>query len=262
LPFGLASTHAGVWQFRPAVTLSERLTSGARSRASAVPSFSGSLHQPGAGIPAGTDEMLSFVLHLLSHGTSWRRQDFLGFSYGFRPGRSQHQALDALYVGITRKKVNFVLDADIRGFFDNLDRGWMLKFLQHRVADPRILRLIQKWLDAGVMEEGEWKDTEMGTPQGSVISPLLANIYLHYVFDLWVDAWRKKCTQGDVVVIRYADDNVVGFQYRADVDRFLTEFRERLGKFGLELHPDKTRRIEFGRFAEQDRKRTGEGKPE
>jgi RNA-directed DNA polymerase len=189
-------------------------------------------------------------------------EDFRGFSYGFRPGRSQHQALDALYVGITRKKVSFVLDADIRGFFDNLDRGWLLKFVQHRVADPRMLRLIQKWLEAGVMEEGEWKDMEMGTPQGSVISPLLANIYLHYVFDLWVDAWRKKCARGDVVVVRYADDNVLGFQYRTDADRFLTEFRERLGKFGLELHPDKTRRIEFGRFAEHDRKGRGEGKPD
>src|SRR4051795_886768 len=132
------------------------------------------------------------------------------------------------------------------GFFDNLDRGWLLKFLQHRVADPRMLRLIQKWLDAGIMEEGEWKDTEMGTPQG----------------DLWVDAWRKKCARGDVVVVRYADDNVLGFQYRADADRFLNEFRERLGKFGLELHPDKTRRIEFGRFAEQNRKRRGEGNPD
>ena len=189
-------------------------------------------------------------------------EDFRGFSYGFRPGRSQHQALDALYVAITRKKVSFVLDADIRGFFDNLDRGWLLKFLQHRVADPRMLRLIQKWLEAGVMEEGEWKDTEIGTPQGSVISPLLANIYLHYVFDLWVDAWRKKCAHGDVVVVRYADDNVLGFQYQTDADRFLSDFRERLGKFGLELHPDKTRRIEFGRRAERDRKRRGEGKPE
>ena len=188
--------------------------------------------------------------------------DFRGFSYGFRPGRSQHQALDALYVGITRKKVNFVLDADIRGFFDNLDRGWLLKFLQHRVADPRMLRLIQKWLDAGFMEGGEWKDTEMGTPQGSVASPLLANIYLHYVFDLWVDAWRQKCAQGDVIVVRYADDNVIGFQYRADADRFLVEFQRRLEKFGLELHPDKTRRIEFGRLAEQSRKQREEGKPE
>ncbi|MBA3969165.1 MAG: group II intron reverse transcriptase/maturase [Gemmatimonadetes bacterium] len=189
-------------------------------------------------------------------------QDFRGFSYGFRPGRSQHQALDALNVGISRKKVNWVLDCDIRSFFDNLSHDWLLKFVQHRVADRRILRLIQKWLKAGVMEEGEWKNTTMGTPQGSVISPLLANIYLHYVFDLWVDVWRRKCAQGDVVVVRYADDNVLGFQHRAEVDRFLEDLRKRLWKFGLELHPDKTRRIEFGQFAERDRKRRGEGKPE
>jgi group II intron reverse transcriptase/maturase len=189
-------------------------------------------------------------------------EDFRGFSYGFRPGRSQHQALDALYVGITRKKVNWVLDCDIRGFFDNLSHDWLLKFVQHRVADRRVLRLIQKWLKAGVMEEGEWKSTEMGTPQGSVISPLLANIYLHYVFDQWVDVWRRKCAQGDVVVVRFADDNVLGFQHRAEADRFLIDLRERLSKFGLELHPDKTRKIEFGRFAERDRKQRGEGKPE
>jgi RNA-directed DNA polymerase len=189
-------------------------------------------------------------------------EEFRGFSYGFRPGRNQHQALDALYVGITRKKVNWVLDCDILGFFDNLSHDWLLKFVQHRVADRRILRLIQKWLKAGVVEEGRWKNTEMGTPQGSVVSPLMANIYLHYVFDLWVDAWRKKYAQGEVIVVRYADDNVLGFQHRADADRFLEAFRERLRKFGLELHPDKTRRIEFGRFAEQDRKRRGEGKPE
>jgi RNA-directed DNA polymerase len=189
-------------------------------------------------------------------------EDFRGFSYGFRPGRSQHQALDALYVGITRKKVNWVLDCDIRGFFDNLSHDWLLKFVQHRVADRRVLRLIQKWLKAGVMEEGEWKSTEMGTPQGSVISPLLANIYLHYVFDLWVDVWRRKCAQGDVVVVRYADDNVLGFQHRGEADRFLIDLGERLSKFGLELHPDKTRKIEFGRFAERDRKKRGEGKPE
>lgn len=187
---------------------------------------------------------------------------FRGFSYGFRPGRSQHQALDALYVAITRKKVNWVLDCDIQGFFDNLSHDWLLKFVQHRVADRRILRLIQKWLKAGVLEEGEWKDTQMGTPQGAVVSPLLANIYLHYVFDLWVDAWRRKCARGDVIVVRYADDNVLGFQHRSEADRFLEDLRERLRKFGLELHPDKTRRIEFGRFAEQNRKQRGEGKPE
>ncbi|MGH9398643.1 MAG: reverse transcriptase domain-containing protein, partial [Terriglobia bacterium] len=189
-------------------------------------------------------------------------EDFRGFSYGFRPGRSQHQALDALTYALLRKKVNWVLDCDIRGFFDNLSHDWLLKFIQHRVADHRILRLIRKWLKAGVMEEGQWKDTAIGTPQGSVISPLLANIYLHYVFDLWVDAWRKKHARGDVIVVRYADDNVLGFQYRNEADGFLQEYGKRLGKFGLELHPDKTRRIEFGRFAERNRKQRGEGKPE
>src|SRR5262249_39198871 len=169
-----------------------------------------------------------------------------GFSYGFRPGRSQHQALDALYVAITRKKVNWILDCDIRGFFDHLSHDWLLKFVQHRVADRRILRLIQKWLKAGVMEEGEWKNTEVGSPQGSVISPLLANIYLHYVFDLWVDAWRRKCAQGEVIVVRYADDNVLGFQHRDEADRFLEELRERLRKFGLELHPTKRAGLSSG----------------
>src|SRR5882724_5120662 len=189
-------------------------------------------------------------------------EDFLGFSYGFRPGRSQHQALDALSYVLLKKKVNYILDADIRGFFDNLDKSWLIKFVEHRVADPRILRLIQKWLNAGVMEAGEWSNTQTGSPQGSVVSPLLANIYLHYAFDLWVDVWRAKCAQGEVVVVRYADDTVLGFQHQAEADRFLESFRERLGKFGLELHPDKTRRIEFGRFAEDRRKRRGEGKPE
>jgi len=189
-------------------------------------------------------------------------EDFLGFSYGFRPGRSQHQALDALSYALARKKVNYVLDADIQGFFDNLDKSWLIKFVEHRVADPRILRLIRKWLNAGVMEEGKWSETETGTPQGSVISPLLANIYLHYVFDLWVEAWRKKRASGEVVVVRYADDTILGFQYRAEAERFLEHFRERLGKFGLELHPGKTRLVEFGRFAEQNRERRGEGKPE
>ena len=189
-------------------------------------------------------------------------EDFLGFSYGFRPGRSQHQSLDALSYVLLKKKVNYVLDADIRGFFDNLDKSWLIKFVEHRVADPRIIRLIQKWLNAGVMEEGEWSDTKTGSPQGSVISPLLANIYLHYAFDLWVNVWRKKWARGEVAVIRYAEDVISGFQHQADADRFLQNLRERLGKFGLELHPDKTRRIEFGRFAEQNRRRRGEDKPE
>ena len=189
-------------------------------------------------------------------------EDFLGFSYGFRPGRSQHDALDALSYALLKKKVNYILDVDIRGFFDNLDKSWMNKFMEHRVADPRILRLIRKWLKAGVMEEGKWSEPQKGTPQGSVISPLLANVYLHYVFDLWVNLWRQKWAQGEVVVVRYADDIILGFQYQTDADRFLENLRERLAKFGLELHPDKTRRIEFGRFAEESRRRRGEGKPE
>src|SRR5215468_9288070 len=172
--------------------------------------------------------------------------DFKGFSYGFRPGRSPHQALDALTVGIQRKRVNWILDADIRGFFDNMSHEWMMKFIQHRVGDRRMLRLIQKWLKAGVSEDGQWSETRIGTPQGAVVSPLLANVYLHYVFDLWAEAWRKKIARGDVIVVRYADDLVVGFQNRADAERFLAEFRERLVRFGLELHPDKTRLIEFG----------------
>jgi RNA-directed DNA polymerase len=188
-------------------------------------------------------------------------EDFLGFSYGFRPGRSQHDGLDALTVGITRKRVNWVLDADIRGFFDNLDHEWLLKFLQHRVADPRMLRLIQKWLKAGVSEEGAWSETKIGTPQGAVISPLLANIYLHYALDQWVEAWRKKVAQGDVVIVRYADDFVMGFQERTDAERFLEDLRERLRKFGLELHPDKTRLIAFGRKPANDWRWKGGGKP-
>jgi RNA-directed DNA polymerase len=188
--------------------------------------------------------------------------DFKGFSYGFRPGRSPHQALDALTVGIQRKRVNWVLDADIRGFFDNMSHELTMKFLEHRVADRRVLRLIQKWLKAGVSEDGQWSETNLGTPQGAVVSPLLANVYLHYVFDLWADVWRKKVATGDIIVVRYADDLVVGFQQRTDAERFLKEFRERLAKFGLELHPDKTRLIEFGRFAARNRRQRGEGKPE
>ena len=189
-------------------------------------------------------------------------EDFQGFSYGFRPGRNQHQALDALSYALQQRGVNYILDADIRGFFDTISHEWMLKFVQHRVADRRILRLIQKGWKAGVREEGEGSKTERGTPPGAVISPLLANIYLPYVFDLWVQAWRKQPARGDVIVVRYADDTVLGFQAQTEADRFLEDLRERLGKFGLELHPDKTRRIEFGRYAELHRKQRGEGKPE
>lgn len=189
-------------------------------------------------------------------------EDFRGFSYGFRPGRSCHRALDALYVGINRRKVSWVLDADIRGFFDAIDHEWMMRMLEHRIADKRVLRLIRKWLRAGVSEDGQWSRTTVGTPQGAVISPLLANIFLHYVLDLWVDQWRKQTAKGDVIIVRYADDFVIGFQYRGEAERFLRELHERMAKFGLQLHPDKTRLIEFGRFAESNRQRRGEGKPE
>ena len=189
-------------------------------------------------------------------------EEFLGFSYGFRPGRSQHNALDALWVGLTKRKVNWVLDADIRGFFDAIDQEWLMKFIEHRIADRRILRLIRKWLRAGVSDEGKWSRTTVGTPQGSVISPFLANVFLHYVLDLWVESWRKKCAQGEVIFVRYADDFVMGFQHRPDAERFLQELRGRLAKFGLELHPDKTRLIEFGRFATERRAKRGLGKPE
>ena len=188
--------------------------------------------------------------------------DFLDFSYGFRPGRGQHDALDALYAGLLRGKVNWVLDLDIRGFFDSIDHGWMVKFIEHRIADRRVVRLIQKWLNAGVLEDGKRMRMEDGTPQGSSISPLLANIYLHYTFDLWVRVWRRKQARGDIVVVRYADDVVFGFQHRSDAERFRNELTERLRKFRLELHPDKTRLLEFGQFAAENRKRRGQRKPE
>jgi group II intron reverse transcriptase/maturase len=189
-------------------------------------------------------------------------QDFLGFSYGFRPGRSQHQALDALSVAITGKKVNWILDADVKGFFDAIDHQWLIKFLEHRIGDRRVLRLIRKWLRAGVIEEGEWSKTEQGSPQGSVISPLLSNVYLHYVFDLWIEWWRKKYCRQDVIVVRYADDFVIGFESEAEASACLEELRTRFAKFGLKLHEDKTRLIEFGRYANERRQRRGAGRPE
>ena len=189
--------------------------------------------------------------------------EFLGFSYGFRPGRGAHNALDALAVGVTRRKINWVVDCDIRAFFDTVSRDWLVRFLEHRIGDKRVIRLIIKWLNAGVMEAGEWQDNLRGTPQGSVASPILANIYLHYVLDLWFQKkWRSHEVNGDSVIVRYADDFVVGFQHKRDAERFLSAVKERFGRFALEIHPDKTRLIEFGRFALKDRRQRGQGRPE
>lgn len=189
-------------------------------------------------------------------------EDFLDFSYGFRPGRSQHDALDALCAGIVSRKVNFIVDLDIRSFFDKVGHDHLERFIRHRIGDNRVVHLILKWVKAGVLEDGKWFETKEGTPQGAVISPLLANLYLHYVLDLWVNAWRKKVARGDVIAVRYADDAVLGFQYREEAERFLADLRERLRKFGLELNAEKTRLIEFGRYAAERRAKRGEGKPE
>jgi len=189
-------------------------------------------------------------------------QDFLGFSYGFRPHRNCHQALDALTVAICDRQVNWVLDADIQGFFDAIDHEWLVKFLEHRIGDRRILRLIRKWLRAGVSEDGEWSKTTVGTPQGAVISPLLANVFLHYVFDQWIEWWRRNRCRGDVIVMRYADDFVMGFQHLSEAQACLEALHQRFAKFGLQLHPEKTRLIEFGRYAAETRKGRGEGRPE
>ncbi|NLD78346.1 MAG: group II intron reverse transcriptase/maturase [Acidimicrobiales bacterium] len=188
--------------------------------------------------------------------------DFAGFSYGFRPGRSPHDALDALSVGIQRRKVNWVLDADIRDFFTSLDHQWLVKFLEHRIGDERVLRLVQKWMAAGVIEDGVWSASQGGVPQGASVSPLLANVYLHYVFDLWAHQWRRSHARGDVVVVRFCDDFVVGFESRDDAERFWADLRDRFAKFSLELNAGKTRLIQFGRFAASDRNRRGLGKPE
>ena len=188
--------------------------------------------------------------------------EFLGFSYGFRPKRNQHQALDALAFGIGRRRINWVLDCDVQSFFDKVNQSWLIRFIEHRIGDRRIIRLIAKWLIVGVLEGGHVIATEEGTPQGAVISPLLANIYLHYVYDLWVHQWRQRCATGDVVVVRYADDTIVGFEHRHEAERFLADLKARLARFGLTLHPDKTRLIEFGRSAIADRRARGLGKPE
>jgi RNA-directed DNA polymerase len=188
--------------------------------------------------------------------------DFLGYSYGFRPERNQHNALDALYVGLDTKKVNWVLDLDIKSFFDRISHEWLIKFIRHRIADRRVVRLIQKWLSAGVLEDGEWKRMQEGTPQGGSASPLLANIYLHYTLDLWIQSWRRKRTGEDVIFVRYADDGVVGFQKKSTAKQFWEELKQRMQKFGLELHPEKTRLLEFGRYAAERRRERGQGKPE
>jgi len=189
-------------------------------------------------------------------------QDFLGLSYGYRPGRSSHQALDALFVGISRRKVNWIIDADIRGFFDNISHQWLMKFMEHRIADKRMLRLLKKWLRAGVSEDGQWSPTNVGTPQGAIISPLFANVFLHYVLDLWIDDWRRRQAKGEVIIVRYADDFVMGFREESDARKCLATLGERLAKFGLALHPEKTRLIEFGRYAEERRAKRGDGPPE
>jgi RNA-directed DNA polymerase len=189
-------------------------------------------------------------------------EDFLGFSYGFRPGRGQHDALDALSVAISETRVNWILDADIRSFFDGLSQEWLVRFLEHRIGDERVIRLVRKWLRAGVLEDGEWSVSEKGTPQGAVASPLLANVYLHYVFDLWAKQWRRREATGNVIFVRYADDIVAGFEHEADARRFWDAMRTRFEHFGLELHGEKTRLLEFGRYAAERRKRRGAGRPE
>ena len=189
-------------------------------------------------------------------------EEFFGFCHGFRPNRGPHDALDALATVIEKGKVNWIMDADIKGFFDNVDHGWMQKMIERRIGDRRMVRLIMKWIKAGVMEQGKWEANEQGTPQGAVISPLLANVYLYHVFDQWAHAWRKRRARGEVAIVRYADDFIVGFQYREDAERFHEELGERLAKFALELHPEKTRIIEFGRYAKERRNRRGEGRPE
>jgi RNA-directed DNA polymerase len=242
--------------------LSERLKRGAYRakpvRRSYIPKADG--RQRPLGVTALEDKIVQRATVEVLHAIY--ETDFLGFSYGFRPKRSQHNALDALYAGLLTKKVNWVLDLDIRGFFDAIDHEWLVKFVEHRIADRRVVRLIQKWLNAGVLEDGTRTWSETGAPQGGSASPLLSNVYLHYAFDLWAHNWRRKHARGDIIIVRFADDIVVGFQHRAEAERFRAELEERFRKFNLEMHPEKTRLLEFGPFAAGNRHKRDEGKPE
>ncbi len=241
----LARVHSGAYRASP-------------SRRAYIPKADGRLRP--LGIATLEDKILQRAVVEVMNAVY--EEDFSGFSYGFRPGRSPHQALDALSVGIVKKKVNWVLDADIRDFFGQLDHCWLEKFLEHRIADRRLLRLIRKWVKAGVIEEGSWSETKLGAPQGASASPLLANVYLHYVFDRWASQWRRRHARGDMVVVRFADDFVAGFEHQGDAKQFLYDLRRRFAKFGLELHPEKTRLVEFGRYAAKNRAARGLGKPE
>jgi RNA-directed DNA polymerase len=244
------------------VSLHERVHSGAYralpSRRRYIPKVDGK--QRPLGIAAIEDKIVQAAAVAIL--TPIYEAEFLGFSYGFRPGRSQHDALDALAYGIQARKINWILDADISKFFDSLSPEWLIRFVEHRIGDRRIIRLIQKWLKAGVLEDGHLIETTEGTPQGAVASPLLANVYLHYVYDLWVQQWRTRHAKGDMIVVRYADDTIVGFQHRYEAERFLNDLKGRLAQFALSLHPEKTRLIEFGRYAAERRAGRGEGKPE